>query len=369
MSSKGSPPHRKATGLELNPNPAQVRNDDGNVPQNDAGANLRQRIVEAKHRLRIEQLWVHLGLPGEPSQQCKSPFRDDKSPSFSIYADGLRWKDFSTGESGDAPDFLAKAKGIDNRQAVAMFLDLAGHQSIAPVRFEIPPKKEVVRPERKPDLTRVREASPDEFRQIANSRQLSVEAIEHAHNIGTLRVCPEFRGKPSWVLFDASGRCAECRRIDRQRYTIDGIPAKAAALRHSDKTWPVGIHLPYGHSGSEIAIAEGGPDYLAFIHFALRFGLKNIQPVAMLGRGLTISAEALPHFRNRRVRIYPHNDSDGLGYSQAVRLTRQLGENGCGVHIRTLVGLVKTDGKPPKDLNECVELSEGQDSKLEALFL
>jgi hypothetical protein len=368
MNNRGSPSAKKG-GSERQTRSRNYENGTPNLTQNETTANLRQRIVEAKHRLRIEQLWVHLGLPGEPSQQCKSPFRDDKSPSFSVYADGLRWKDFSTGESGDAPDFLAKAKGIDNRQAVAMFLDLAGYQSLAPVRFEIPPKKEVVRPDRKPDLTRFREASADELCQIANSRQLSVEAIEHAQKIGTLRVCPDFRGKPSWVLFDASGRCAECRRIDRQRYAIDGIPAKAAALRHSDKTWPVGIHLPYGLPGSEIAIVKGGPDYLAFIHFALRFSLKNVQPVAMLGRGLTISKEALQYFRNRPVRIYPHNDPDGGGYSQAVCWASHLEQNGCGVHIRRLVGLVKTDGKPPKDLNECVELSEGQDSKLEALFL
>src|ERR1700722_3706189 len=38
MITKESPPHGGATGLELNPSPAQVRNDDGNVPQNDAGA-------------------------------------------------------------------------------------------------------------------------------------------------------------------------------------------------------------------------------------------------------------------------------------------------------------------------------------------
>ena len=85
-------------------------------------------IAEAKQRLSITGVWPILGLTGKPSKSCKSPFRADKRPSFSVYVgrDGIeRWKDHATGEDGDAISFLAKARGIDNKQATREFLELA----------------------------------------------------------------------------------------------------------------------------------------------------------------------------------------------------------------------------------------------------
>lgn len=85
-------------------------------------------ILEAKERLRIPTLWRVLTLNGTPP--CKdgvyrSPFREDGKPSFSIFANGTRFKDHGTGESGDAITFYAMARGIENREAVKQFLTLA----------------------------------------------------------------------------------------------------------------------------------------------------------------------------------------------------------------------------------------------------
>ena len=85
-------------------------------------------ISEAKDRLRIPTLWRRLVLPGEPPAcdgVCRSPFREDSSPSFSIYAGGTRFKDHGSGDGGDAITFLAMARRIGNREAVLEFLDLA----------------------------------------------------------------------------------------------------------------------------------------------------------------------------------------------------------------------------------------------------
>jgi DNA primase len=56
-------------------------------------------------------------LLGKAARSCKSPFHEDRSPSFSISEDGRRWIDFATGERGDAVDFLDKIKGISNAEA------------------------------------------------------------------------------------------------------------------------------------------------------------------------------------------------------------------------------------------------------------
>ena len=82
-------------------------------------------IQEAKNSLTIPVLWVKLGLGGRPRRSCSSPFREDHKPSFSVYDDGKHWRDFSTGEGGDAIDFIAKAKGINPKEAFKLFLNMA----------------------------------------------------------------------------------------------------------------------------------------------------------------------------------------------------------------------------------------------------
>ena len=64
-------------------------------------------------RLSVCDVWQRLGVEGKPGRNgkaCRSPFRPDRNPSFSIYMDGRRWKDHATGEGGDAADFCAKAR-------------------------------------------------------------------------------------------------------------------------------------------------------------------------------------------------------------------------------------------------------------------
>jgi hypothetical protein len=47
-------------------------------------------------------------LRGNPAKSCRSPFREDRSPSFSISEDGLRWIDFAT--EVDAFEFAGLVK-------------------------------------------------------------------------------------------------------------------------------------------------------------------------------------------------------------------------------------------------------------------
>ena len=85
-------------------------------------------IAEAKARLPIFSLWRILNFDGIPPAKdgvYRSPFREDGNPSFSIFDNGTRFKDHATGESGDAITFYAMARGIENRDAVKEFLNLA----------------------------------------------------------------------------------------------------------------------------------------------------------------------------------------------------------------------------------------------------
>jgi len=85
-------------------------------------------LKSAINRLPVPLLWRLLGLPGQVNDHCcvRSPLRDDdRSPSFSIYAGGTRWKDHGTGVGGDSFDLYQAVKKMDAKNAWRPFLELS----------------------------------------------------------------------------------------------------------------------------------------------------------------------------------------------------------------------------------------------------
>ncbi|MGC6459423.1 MAG: CHC2 zinc finger domain-containing protein [Akkermansiaceae bacterium] len=81
-------------------------------------ATIQNDFDHLKEVYRIYDAWEDLGLPGEPSESCRSPFRDDLNPSFSVFDAGRKWKDYGTDEHGDVFDFVQKATGFDTFSAL-----------------------------------------------------------------------------------------------------------------------------------------------------------------------------------------------------------------------------------------------------------
>jgi hypothetical protein len=325
----------------------------------------------AKERLRIPELWHLLGCSGEPGKSCRAPYREDRKPSLSIYAGGMRWYDFATGEGGDAIDFLGKVVGVTNGEAIRQFLERVNGIPVESVR----PRRDKEREERpKPNLTGFRRGWTEELDQLAASRRISRKAVEVARDIGLLRFA-QVCGFNSWIIRDESALCAEARRLNAKFYPAIGkLPQrKAHTIRNSRKNWPVGILPRAEYRGliDTIALVEGGPDLLSVIHFALRQHRVGILPVATLGRCVCrhgLHPDSLEYFRGMRVRLYPHDDPDGRSYENTVVLSRQLEQLDCEVDVFTFKGLRKADGARIKDLNECCEIAPEQSHKLEELF-
>lgn len=331
----------------------------------------RSELDAAKDRLRLPELWRILNLPGEPGKSCRVPYREDRKASGSIRADGRQFHDFASGEDFDAVEFLARVQGITNGQAVRQFVELANGQVYEPVynREESKPREQA-----KPNLKALRLGNFREFRLVADQRHWSLKAIQIAQDMGVLRFAPVCR-LPSWIVTDSSERCAEGRRLDGKLYpAVKQLPErKAHTIRHSNKSWPVGI-LPapeYQRSFDAICIAEGGPDLLSLIHFALKQGRLGILPVAILGRGACLHGlhpDSLEFFKGNRVRIFPHHDDDGVSYENALVWAKQLQQVNCDIDFFVFDGLIKTNGSAIKDLNDCVEIAPEHAGRLEELF-
>lgn len=316
-------------------------------------------LEDAKARLRIPELWTRYQLPGTPSRSCRSPWRKDAKPSFSVNADGLLWHDFATGEGGDAIDFLARLCQLDSKAACRTFLEMAGGVSLAPAKFTVP-KPTANAPRTKPALPELEAGTAAELAALATLRGIGLEGLQWASERGVLRFTTSQRySVRAWVVTDGERANAQARRLDGQGWEhLDG--AKAWTLPGAWAAWPLGICEAKDFPA--VALCEGGPDFLAAHYFALweqasHHTKRDAQcaPVAMLGAAQRIHADALPLFAGKRVRIFCH--ADEAGHKAARQWAEQLASVDVSADAFDCAGLTRADGKPAKDLNDCLLLN------------
>ena len=84
------------------------------------------------------------------------------------------------------------------------------------------------------------------------------------------------------------------------------------------------------------------------------------------GASQRIHEDALLNFTGKRVRIYTHVDEPGS--EAAERWGAQLASVGAEVDCADFTGLLKADGSPVKDLNDCTSIHPDEAKELEGLF-
>jgi len=327
---------------------------------------MKHDLETLKERVRIPEVWQRLGLPGTPGKSCRSPFRAEKSPSFSVYDEGRKWKDFSTNEGGDVIDFVAHACNVHAQEATRRFLAIAGEPvSIAPMKAESSRAGALALPV-------LHRGDDREIMALAQARCLRPDAITLGRSLNTLTFA-DVCGFPCWLLTDTARMIAEARRLDGKVFPAVGPlgERKAHTIKGSAKAWPAGVAvLATLPSFRAVMIVEGGPDYLAALHFACAAEKWDVLPVAMLGRsaGMRINVDALALLRGRRVRIYPHADADAGGVTSARVWAEQLHAHGCDVDLYDFTGLMRRDGRAVKDLNDAAVIAPAQEHELSDLL-
>ena len=258
-----------------------------------------------KEAYRIPAAWRDLGLPGAPLRCGPSPFRDDRKPSFSVFDDGRRWRDFATGEAGDVVDFVATAKQCETREAFSFIrqrlgIECPGEQD----RRESPRKKSPI-----PPLSR---GTGAQCAALTSLRCFSLEGIRLAQERGILWFT-RWAGRDAWAVADGRREMVEIRRLDGRPWeAFKHLPERKAHCFGRGKSWPVGI----GESAPfpKIIFCEGAPDLVAAHHFIREEGkAETVAAVAMLGAGCPdIAPEALAMFTGKHVRFIPHLDGAGV---------------------------------------------------------
>jgi hypothetical protein len=299
-------------------------------------------LGEAKERVSVPALWERYGFSGNPSKSCKSPFREDTNPSFSVFDSGRRWKDHGTGDGGDSITFIEKAEGVLNSQACRKIIAIAGGDTSG-LTARKPTKK---KPKRNTlNLSGLSESS-ESHSPLATLRNVSTNAIELCVERGLLRF-GIWKSQDSWFVTDGAETNAQARRLDGEHW--DEIGAKAWTLPGSEASLPIG--LKESSPFRIVLLVEGGPDLLAAAHFIWCENREHdAAPVAMLGAAHKLQGHALSFLAGKRIRIFSHDDQSGINATR--RWTTQLNRVDAKVDAVSFQGLKQTNGTPVKDLND-----------------
>lgn len=312
-------------------------------------ASTAEVAAAIKARITIPILAEKLFPRWEPDKSCLSPFREEKNPSFSVYENGRRWKDYTSDKGGDVFDFYQEATGCDRKEAFKSLKKMIDGGTIG--ASPIIRAQETLAEEKKeqfhPNLSK---PTGEDLDAISNLRAISIEALQIAVDRWLLYMAT-LKGERAFVITDKSRRNYLARRIDGQKW--EHTRSKAYTLQGSQAGWPIGIQE--AEAFPAIALCEGGPDFLAAFGHAFASSVENlVAPVCMAAASYRIPSDALPFFKGKRIRVFVHDDR--AGYDAGERWAAQLSGIASEVDGFSFGGLTDIEGSSIGDLNQLLKV-------------
>lgn len=292
-------------------------------------------LDRVKQALTIPTLGALLGCWETPSagfaRHRRSPFREDRHPSFSIYAEDRRWKDFGTNDGGDLVDFAAKALGLSLSDAARHLLALSsrsglyklGRHRLSTGTDRAATEVHTAVPSRYPAMVALSDNNQQRLIAQRQFPEKSLAAVQLLTERAHLLQCRYF-GTECWAICDKQSGICQLRSLSGAHFRLrDGRTLKSFNLRGS-RNGMVGRAQAY--SARNWILAEGAPDWLAVT--ALRLPVlppSQLSDTAFLcatsaSIRLDLAGLASPH----TVEIFAQNDRNGTGKQAAIRWQAQL---------------------------------------------
>ena len=313
----------------------------------------RDQLDAAKARVSIADAWRALVLPGEPLRTCCSPFREDRNPSFSIFADERGWHDFATGEKGDVVSFVKRATACTDAEAIRRVLELAGGIT-SPVALA--PRHGPTKPVPAPyDGLAGLDLQPPTLGEVLALAELrdwpTFAGLELAAHRGLLRFSDvKHRGEThrAWIFTDADRKSAQARRLDGEPWAGETHTFKSKTLR-TDPDAPPGLADVVAHNRPAVLICEGEADTLAALLLAWAGGIVGkVGVICLTGASKPLPLAVLEKLRGRRCRVL--RQTDPAGHKAALAWAESIHAAGIVVDLANLDGRTRADGQPAKDL-------------------
>ena len=313
----------------------------------------------------IADLWSMLGLPGEPKPRgnVRSPFHEDKKPSFSIHGDGFKWKDHSGTDNetgGDGVAFVMAALRCDAAEARRWWQERHGIDILDGQLSRGMPRRTAATVKPPEDWKAIQwpgelvEGTAETWSAFAAKRGLSPAGVSFAVRAGVLRFL-KIDGRAAYAITDSTRRAAEIRDWHGRPFGS----TKAFPLTGCSKRWLPGLAHAVTSSPASAAgifVTEGATDLLtaldAYHRWKTQGGASSWIPAAILGAGCKVLApEAENAIRGRRVRMCP--DGDDAGRAMAKHWREVFKALGCtvdtlkmpeGEDLSSVAGKLKLEG-------------------------
>ena len=282
--------------------------------------NMKIDVKMLKEKCPLPDLLRRIGLGKHAKSSCPSPFRSDSKPSWGIFQHDGHWyfKDFATDETGDEISVLARYLKLDEKKdfkaIVERYQEIANQESNPPTVLpnDLKPSQAAEVEAEKPNCSLFSTGTTDQLARLSASRGISMEGLQWAQDRGVL-VFGRWYGGEVYGVRDGSGQVMEIRKLDGSLFNAIGGLAdrKSHAIKGSQKKWPVGIQEAAGCP--MIVLVEGIPDFLAAHQIVIEESRQGcVAPVSMLCASVSIAEQALPLFKGKHVRLFPHADEAGV---------------------------------------------------------